>query len=305
MNGHYVNKNGHNAYKTIQEAINVAEAGDEILVASGVYKEKISLTTPGVTLRGSAADQCIISWQDYALKDHEDGCSYGTFRSYTCLLQGDDIKLENITIENKAGDGREVGQAIALYVDGDRISINNCCLIGHQDTLFTGPLPLSPKIPGSFTGPSMDHVYRQQRHYYHHCSIIGDVDYIFGSALAVFNGCSLLTRNRGLKVNGYVTAPSTWQGEPYGYVFYQCEFKGEEGIEPASVFLSRPWREYGQVKLIDCKLDGSIHEALWDPWGSIEHFKTTTFDLLTNASMEFLDPWHINQLKNQALKGNK
>ena len=33
------------------------------------------------------------------------------------------------------------GQAIALYADGDRLVIDSCRLIGHQDTLFTGPLP--------------------------------------------------------------------------------------------------------------------------------------------------------------------
>ena len=33
--------------------------------------------------------------------------------------------------------GRIAGQALALYVDGDRIFFENCRFLGHQDTLFS------------------------------------------------------------------------------------------------------------------------------------------------------------------------
>ena len=35
---------------------------------------------------------------------------------------------------------KKVGQAIALYAEGEGIRVENCRLIGSQDTLFTGPL---------------------------------------------------------------------------------------------------------------------------------------------------------------------
>lgn len=77
----------------------------------------------------------------------------GTFRTYTVLVDADDVRLENLTIENDAGDGREVGQAIALYADGDRLVVDACCIKGHQDTLFLGPLPPHEAKPGGFIGP--------------------------------------------------------------------------------------------------------------------------------------------------------
>ena len=54
---------------------------------------------------------------------------------------------------NAAGAGKEVGQAIALYAEGEGIRVENCRLIGSQDTLFTGPLPEKEKEPGGFRGP--------------------------------------------------------------------------------------------------------------------------------------------------------
>lgn len=51
----------------------------------------------------------------------------------------------NITFENSAGFGKKVGQAIAVYAEGDDLVFKNCHMLGHQDTLFTGPLPMKEK----------------------------------------------------------------------------------------------------------------------------------------------------------------
>lgn len=82
-----------------------------------------------------------------------DGIKRGTFRTYTLFLDAPDITLCNLTVENAAGAGKEVGQAIALYAEGEGIRVENCRLIGSQDTLFTGPLPEKEKEPGGFRGP--------------------------------------------------------------------------------------------------------------------------------------------------------
>lgn len=298
-------------YSTIQSAIDHAKPGDLIKIENGRYYEKLHITTSGLTLIGESIEECIITYDDYALKDHKDGKAYGTFRSYTCLVLADDVIFKNITIENSAGDGRKVGQAIALYAQGDRLTFINCKLLGHQDTLFAGPLPPKSIIPGSFIGPSEKREYKQSKQYYENCYIIGDIDFIFGSALAVFKECQCVTRNRSEKINGFVTAPSTWEGEPYGFVFLDCSFNGEEGIDPGTVFLGRPWRPYGQVELINCTYDDSIHKERWDPWGKEENKLTTRFSEYSKVvipyekdqspfitikrerpKIDFLDPWH-------------
>ena len=64
-----------------------------------------------------------------------------------------DITFKNCVFENTAGPGEKVGQAIALYIDGDNIRLENCVIKGHQDTLFLAPLPEKEIIPGGFLGP--------------------------------------------------------------------------------------------------------------------------------------------------------
>ena len=297
MAQHDVNKKDHCRYKTIQEAVDQASPGDTIRIGRGTYYEKLEIKKDGLILIGEGQGATILSWNDYAQKAHAGGGSYGTFRTYTCLIQADNVRLEQLTIENTAGDGRDVGQAVALYADGDCLTVVGCQLIGFQDTLFTAPLPSAPRIPGSFIGPSENKPYRPQRQCFHQCTITGDVDYIFGSALVVFDQCQMISRDRGLKVNGYVTAPSTWQGMPYGYVFIESSFIGQEGIDPQSVYLGRPWRPYGQVRLINCTMDQSIHEDLWDPWGDPKNFETADFQVTQSDTIDFLDEWHQQQLK--------
>lgn len=53
--------------------------------------------------------------------------------------------LENLTVSNTAGQGSEVGQAVAVYAHCDETVFRNCTFKGHQDTLFTGPLPPAPE----------------------------------------------------------------------------------------------------------------------------------------------------------------
>lgn len=71
-----------------------------------------------------------------------DGSKRGTFRSYTFLVYANNFSASNITFENSAGFGDNVGRAIAVYAEGDNITFKHCKILSHQDTLFTGPLPL-------------------------------------------------------------------------------------------------------------------------------------------------------------------
>ena len=64
-------------FKTIQEAINSLPKDNQtpitIFIKSGVYKEKLHLEVPYVTLKGEDAKKTILTYDDYALKIHEDG----------------------------------------------------------------------------------------------------------------------------------------------------------------------------------------------------------------------------------------
>ena len=265
------------AYRSISAALEAVErcVPDEtvpvrVLVAPGEYRERVEIRRPHVTIEGETADSVRIVGDLGAKMPSEDGSGQdgmlGTFRTYTMLVDADDVTLVNLTIKNDAGDGREVGQAIALYADGDRLVVDACRILGHQDTLFAGPLPPREVKPGGFIGPKQFAPRRVGRQYYRRCLIAGDVDFIFGGACAYFEGCEIRSLNRDMDVNGYVTAASTPEGEPYGFVFHGCSFTADEGTASGSVYLGRPWREWAQTVLIDCWLGAHISPEGWWDW---------------------------------------
>lgn len=265
------------AYRTISEALAAADqlypdAGQPVMihVDPGEYRERVEIHRPHVTLVGETADSVRIAGSLGAKMPSEDGSgvdgALGTFRTYTVLVDADDVRLENLTIVNDAGDGREVGQAIALYADGDRLVVDACCITGRQDTLFLGPLPPREVKPGGFIGPKQFAPRRVGRQYFRRCRIEGDVDFIFGGARAYFEGCEIRSLNRNMDVNGYVTAASTPEGEPYGFVFHGCSFTALQDVAPDSVYLGRPWREWAQTVLIDCWLGQHIKREGWWDW---------------------------------------
>ncbi len=241
-----------------------------IHIEPGEYRERVEIRRSHVTIEGETADSVRIVGSLGAKMPSEDGSgvdgTLGTFRTYTVLVDADDVRLENLTIVNDAGDGREVGQAIALYADGDRLVVDACCITGRQDTLFLGPLPPREVKPGGFIGPKQFAPRRVGRQYFRRCRIEGDVDFIFGGACAYFEGCEIRSLNRNMDVNGYVTAASTPEGEPYGFVFHGCSFTAAQDVAPDSVYLGRPWREWAQTVLIDCWLGQHIKREGWWDW---------------------------------------
>ncbi|URZ14496.1 pectinesterase family protein [Clostridium felsineum] len=263
-----VSKDGKSQFTSIQKAVDSIPDNNKervvITVESGVYKEKLSIRKPNVTLIGEDKENTIITFNDSADTLMENGERMRTFNSYTMFVDGDDFICENITIENTAGDGDLVGQAVALYADGDRMIVKNCRLIANQDTLFTGPLPPKPIEGNNFGGPKDGTERRDTRQYYENCYIRGDIDFIFGSATAVFNKCEIFSNNKNKKINGFVTAASTPEGKEFGYVFFDCKFMSD--AKKHTVYLGRPWRDYAKTVLIRCYLGEHIIEEGFHNW---------------------------------------
>ncbi|MDF2870657.1 MAG: Pectinesterase [Anaerocolumna sp.] len=280
-----VSQAGKGDFTTIGEALeainNRKDSTVTIFIQEGIYKEKLLLTTPFLTLEGAAPEKTLICYDDYAKKQDSKGEPLGTFGTSVLMVDANNVTLKNLTIQNTAGAGGLVGQAIALYLEGDHIEINNCRILASQDTVFTGPLPPFPLQPSGFKGPKETSPRIHGRHYFKNCYIEGDVDFIFGSSTAYFEGCELFSRNNRDReitenmVYGYVTAPSTTRESLYGYVFYRCRFTGD--CPPESVYLGRPWRNFGRVVLIDCDLGEHIKSEGWSDWGKIDARDTVYF----------------------------
>lgn len=197
----------------------------------------------------------------YARKLHADGLPYGTFRSYTMLVRGADVVLRDVTVENTAGPGKEVGQALAIYADGDGFRAEGCRILGHQDTLFLAPLPPKEIQKNGFLGPGQDLPRRDHVMYFKDCLIQGGVDFVFGGATAYFDNCEFRSVEPG-----YVFAPSTPQGAKEGFVCRNCRFTAAEGLEAESCYLGRPWRDHAKVRLENCYLGGHIKKEGWHDW---------------------------------------
>lgn len=235
-------------YTTIQDAINSCrDLGQELItiyIKSGVYKEKIVIPSwkTNIKLIGESRDSTIITYDDFSGKLIPQGMEipgkekYSTFTSYTMLIQGNDILLENLTVQNTAG---QVGQAVALHVEGDRVVVKNCNITGNQDTLLV-------------TKDS-------SRQYFVDCYIEGTTDFIFGEATALFVNCTI----KSLK-NSFITAASTRENTRFGFVFRNCKLIVAD--EVTSVYLGRPWRPFARTVFMECELGKHIHPEGWDPW---------------------------------------
>ena len=209
-----------------------ADSEEEVLIklGAGRYEGPVTIDRPNTIIEGADAFSTVITGSLGAYEIMEDGLKRGTFRTQTLFIDADNVKLKNLTVENTAGDGDKAGQAIALYADGDGLLFENCRFLGHQDTLFTAPLPEKEVEPGGFRGPKENAPRRMGKHYYKNCYIEGDVDFIFGGAEALFENCEIHSLKRD---KGYITAASTPKEAEFGYVFYKCRFSSYRTIRRA------------------------------------------------------------------------
>ena len=242
-----VQRDGTGDFTTISEAVLAVpyECEAEIEIGPGIYREKLVCEKQNITLRGAGADQTRVVWGDGGKLPHPDGRPTHTFRSYTAFFSGENLTVEDLTIENDAGPGAQVGQAVAAYVDSAHAVFEKVRLLGNQDTLFCAPLPEKEREKDGFLGPRDLAPRRPTAPYYRHCQIAGDIDFIFGGADALFEHCTLRTVDNGL-AHSWVTAPSG-AADGLGFVFWDCDFVSD--CPAGSVYLGRPWRPTGGAGL--------------------------------------------------------
>ena len=254
-----VAKDGSGNFKTVQEAINAVpdfrKKETRILIKKGLYKEKLVLAECKtlITFVGESLDSTIITYDDYNQKKNIFGEDKGTSGSSGFYIYGPDFSAENITFQNTAG---PVGQAVAVFVAGDRAKFKNCRFLGFQDTLYTYG--------------------HDSRQYYNHCYIEGTVDFIFGSSTAVFDSCTIYGKR-----SGYYTAASTPEGKKFGYVFLHSNITGSAAAD--SFLLGRPWRPFAKTVFLYCKLDKQVKAEGWSNWSNPANEKTAYYAEYKNS----------------------
>ncbi|MFE9024208.1 pectinesterase family protein [Streptomyces sp. NPDC007808] len=244
------------AYPTVQAAVDAVPEGNDgtvtIAVAPGTYREKVFIPAkkPNIVLKGTGRDRAdtLIVFDTPA----EYGGSTG---SATVRIAANDVTARNLTFSNdfdEAAHELKGEQALAMKTTGDRIVFENVGFLGNQDTLMTD----SPKLT------TLSRVYLRD------CYIEGDVDFIYGRASTVIEHSLIRALNRGSTTNnGWITAASTWTGNPYGFLITRSKIVSD--APDGSFHLGRPWHPGGepaavaQVLIRDTLLPAAIKATPW------------------------------------------
>ena len=248
-----VSPDGHGDYMTVQEAVNAIpdyshEQITTVYIRKGVYKEEVTIPHSKfrVHFKGEDPETTLITFDKYARKFWPGrNFDMGTSGSATIYIHASYVTFENLAFENSAGEGKEIGQAVAVFTDGDFLFFKNCRFLGNQDTLYTyGRYGKNGGI---------------KRNYFLDCYIEGTTDFIFGTSIAYFENCTIHS-----KKDSYVTAASTLEGQKYGYVFKNCKLTAAPGV--TKCYLGRPWGAFAKTVFIGCELGGHILPEGWHDW---------------------------------------
>lgn len=260
----------------LQKIFDEASPGSVIHLSPGVYRQKAVIRTPDLTILGSGREKTRIVYDDYARKRDPEGFEYITFRTYSLAVCADGVTMRDLAILNDAGNPARKGQQVALSVVADRFAMEDCLLSSTQDTLFLGPLP--PDLIERYDG-FLDPLLRRggdmsQR--FTGCDIQGTVDFIFGCGSTLFDGCRIHSRVEERPI-GYVAAPAHSPGQTEGFTFRRCDFTCDDGVGENSIYLARPWRDFGLAVFENCEYGRHIHPGGFDPWSGTKRDRTARF----------------------------
>ena len=260
----------------LQAILDRAAPGSTVVLAEGVYRQKLCIRTPRLRLVGAGMDKTVLVWGDYALRLDEQGRELNTFRTWSVAVCADGVRMESLAIVNDALHPETKGQEVALSVVADDFTMENCRLTSTQDTLFCGPLP--DDLIARYVNFLPDELRRggvmHQR--FTACRIEGTVDFIFGCGESLFERCEIRSLCDARDI-GYAAAPAHALEQAEGFRFVDCRFTAEDGVTPGSIYLARPWRDYGLCRFLNCRYGDHISPLGFDKWNDTDRDKTARF----------------------------
>lgn len=226
--------------KPLKEIIKLLKPFDIVYLKKNyIYNEKIIIDTKNITLIGNNTS---ISY-DLCHSDIRNDKMVGTTGSASFLLtrNADNFMAKGISfINSHIRNISAKNQAVAFKSEANNIILLNCKFISNQDTLYLD-YGTNNLIIDSY--------------------ITGDVDFIFGSADAVFYNCLIEAKNYE---NLYFTAPDTYICNQYGLVFKKSKF-----ISKKKAYLGRRWypdkalmEVLPRLALVECEILGDINPSL-------------------------------------------
>ncbi|PUZ73346.1 hypothetical protein GQ55_2G467400 [Panicum hallii var. hallii] len=242
-----VAKDGSGNFTTVGEAVaaapNNSEARFVIYIKAGGYFENVEVGAEKTNLMfvGDGMWKTVIK----ASRNVADNST--TFRSATLAVVGTGFLARDLTVENAAGPSKH--QAVALRVNADLAAFYRCSFAGYQDTLYAHSL----------------------RQFYRDCDVYGTVDFVFGDAAVVLQGCSLYARRPDPGQKNVVTAQGREDpNQNTGIVVQGGKVAAAADLIPVlanfSSYLGRPWKLYSRAVFVQTKIEGLIHPRGWLEW---------------------------------------
>ncbi|KAK8630804.1 hypothetical protein V6N13_079578 [Hibiscus sabdariffa] len=258
-----VAKDGTGNFTNITDAVAAAPNNSDtrfvIYIKGGAYFENVEVERKKTMLMfvGDGIGKTVVK----ASRNVVDG--FTTFRSATVAVVGDGFIAKGITFENSAGPSKH--QAVALRSGSDLSAFYKCSFVGYQDTLYVHSL----------------------RQFYRECDIYGTVDFIFGNAAAVFQGCNLYARKPDPNQKNIFTAQGREDpNQNTGISILSSKIAAAADLIPVKssfkTYLGRPWKEYSRTVIMRSYIDDSVNPAGWLEWNG-------TFGLSTLYYGEYLN----------------
>ncbi|CAL5422092.1 unnamed protein product [Camellia sinensis] len=241
-----VAQDGSGNYRRINDAIVAAPMHISVTnryyirVKPGVYSEYVVVgeDKTNIALIGDDAATTKITG------NRSNATGFGTTQSATMTVDGEGFIGQSLTIENSAPINS--GQAVALNNNADHSAFYKCIFMGYQDTLLAN----------------------KNSQFYKNCEISGTVDFIFGSASAVFQDCGIYVRRLSppnvITANGGKHDPTS---SNFGFSFQNCTINVAPELrsrkKEVKAFLGRPWKNYATVVFMESYLDEIVLPEGW------------------------------------------
>ncbi|MBV6848498.1 putative acyl-CoA thioester hydrolase [Xanthomonas euvesicatoria] len=302
---------GSTRYRTVQSAIDAAvTAGGTtrryISIKAGTYTELVCVpnNAPPLTLFGLGTNtgDTVIRFNNanptpkpagtasHPYASNASATTVGTSNSATFTVRAANFEARHLRVDNNYVEGTYTDNnqsAVALAVRGDKANFQDVLVTGNQDTLLISATSASNVI----------------RAYFKNSTIEGDVDFIFGSGVGVFDGATI--RSTGARLGssrgGYIFAPSTRPGSSYGFLAINSSFTGVSGSPDNNTYLGRAWDESvgslssyvngtspnGQVTVRDSTLGSHIRKTA--PWNASTVGRPYCSSNCTNSANRFYE----------------
>ncbi|KAG7600519.1 Pectinesterase inhibitor domain [Arabidopsis suecica] len=211
-----------------------------IYVKSGTYIENVVMDKSkwNVMIYGDGKGKTIISGG----KNFVDGTP--TYETATFAIQGKGFIMKDIGIINTAGATKH--QAVAFRSGSDFSVYYQCSFDGFQDTLYP----------------------HSNRQFYRDCDVTGTIDFIFGSAAVVFQGCKIMPRQP--LPNQFNTITAQGKKDPNqnsGMSIQRCTISANGNVI-APTYLGRPWKDFSTTVIMETEIGPVVRPSGWMSWVS-------------------------------------